>query len=597
VEAGPRSVKVIFEQDRRLVVPLFQRPYVWTREDQWEPLWGDIRRLAERVLSGKEVRAHFLGAIVLDQVRKPTGHVETRTVIDGQQRLTTLQLFLEAFSDFCQARSDERHGKALLKLTRNSDPLSEDKDEDFKVWPTNADQDHFRRVMNVASPQELLREYGKKDSAAEVGRPIADAYLFFYSMIDEWVGSDKAAVSGRIAALYSAIREHLQMVVIDLGRDDDAQMIFETLNARGTPLLPSDLIKNFLFHELQKEGHTLESLYAKYWRKFDEDDEYWREEVGRGHARRHRIDIFLQHYLTLRSEDEVEVGHLYSKFRDFVRDGSTGARQHLEDLQKYATIFRSFSNFKPQTREGRFFARLELLDVGTAYPFLLELFNRFGDDNEAVGETLAWLESWLVRRMVCQLNTRAYNQFFITLLKKLKGGADGLSDRIKAVLLASDAESNRWPNDKDFRRAWTETPVYWDIVRQRVRLILEALELALHSAKTEKVTLDETLTIEHVMPQGWRRHWPLPDDDNDEEAAEERERLIQTLGNLTLLTKRLNPSVSNGPWKTKRAELRKHSVLKLNVDVIDHGEWDEDTIRERGVALFEIAKKIWPLPK
>ena len=96
MDAGPRSAKVIFEQDRRLVVPLFQRPYVWTQEEQWEPLWHDIRALAERLLEGREVRPHFMGAIVLDYVRKPTGHVETRTVIDGQQRLTTLQLFLEA---------------------------------------------------------------------------------------------------------------------------------------------------------------------------------------------------------------------------------------------------------------------------------------------------------------------------------------------------------------------------------------------------------------------------------------------------------------------------------------------------------------------
>ena len=128
-------------------------------------------------------------------------------------------------------------------------------------------------------------------------------------------------------------------------------------------------------------------------------------------------------------------------------------------------------------------------------------------------------------------------------------------------------------------------------------MILEALELQLHSAKTEKIPLDEALTIEHVLPQEWRKHWPLPHGGDTEEAAEERERLLHTVGNLTLVTTKLNPSISNGPWRTKRAELRKHSVLKLNVEVVDHAEWDEDTIRERSEALFEIARKVWPLPK
>jgi len=474
--------------------------------------------------------------------------------------------------------------------------MSEDKDDDFKVWPTNVDRDHFRKVMEAASPGELLHSYGKKVTSTEVGQHIADAYLFFARAMEEWLGTTKESAK-RIGALYQAIREHLQMVVIDLGRDDDAQMIFETLNARGTPLLPSDLVKNFLLHEIQKEGHDLEAVYQKYWRKFDEDDEYWRAEIGRGHARRARIDVFLQHYLTLRRGDEVEVGHLYSAFRDSVRNGATGAKQQLEDLQAYAGVYRTFSTFKADSRRGRFFTRLDLMDVGTAYPFLLELFKRFGDETETVDEALLWLESWLVRRMVCQLNTRGYNQLFIGLLKTLKGPAPALPRRVQDFLSSSDAESSRWPPDKEFKRAWCDTPVYYDLVRQRVRMLLEALELHLRSAKTEKVSLEETLTIEHIMPQQWAKHWPFSEGGNSAKAEEERQRLVHTMGNLTLLNKKLNPAISNGPWRAKRPELRKHSVLKLNVEVVDHDEWDEDTIGERSATLFEMAKRIWPFPK
>ena len=597
MEVGARNVKVIFEQSRRLVVPLFQRPYVWNLEDQWEPLWHDIEALSNRLIEGKDVRPHFLGAVVLDHVRKPTGHIETRTIIDGQQRLTTLQLFLEAFYDHCMARGDKRHADALRKLTRNDDPLSDDTDDDFKIWPTNVDRDHFRSVMEADSPSTLLKSFDKKGSAKTTGRRIADAYIYFHQAIETWVSTESADETKRIDILYQTIREHLQMVVIDLGRDDDAQMIFETLNARGTPLLPSDLVKNFLFHEILVSKQNLESLYAKHWRQFDEDDDYWRAQTGRGHAKRVRIDRFLQHFLTLKKQDEIEVGHLFAAYREFVRDGKADARQQLADLHSYATIFRSFDRFRAESREGRFFYRISAMDVGTAYPFLLELFQKFGAEEEAIQQTLVWLESFLVRRMICQLNTRGYNRLFIDLLQTLKGTATNLPNRVRDFLRASDAESNRWPSDTEFRSAWRDTPIYGVLVRERVRMVLEALEMQLRTAKSEKVTLQEKLTIEHVLPQSWVQHWPLPEGQDSDEAAEHRNRVLHTMGNLTLVTKKLNPAISNGPWKKKRPEIRRHSVLRLNLDLVDCDEWNEETIRSRSGELFDIARKLWPYPK
>src|SRR6266446_6434948 len=97
----------VFGQDRRLIVPLFQRPYVWNREDQWEPLWSDILNVVDRAMEGRQEKPHFLGAIVLDAQRRPLGHLETRLIIDGQQRLTTLQLLFEAFCDICADTNQE----------------------------------------------------------------------------------------------------------------------------------------------------------------------------------------------------------------------------------------------------------------------------------------------------------------------------------------------------------------------------------------------------------------------------------------------------------------------------------------------------------
>jgi len=126
-------------------------------------------------------------------------------------------------------------------------------------------------------------------------------------------------------------------------------------------------------------------------------------------------------------------------------------------------------------------------------------------------------------------------------------------------------------------------------------MLLEALELASRSDKSEKLQPSETLTIEHLLPQEWAKHWPMQDG-SDEEKETEREKLLHTLGNLTLLTNKLNPAISNGPWDKKLVEIDKFSVLALNRELRPYKNWNEEMIGKRGASLFEVARKIWPYP-
>lgn len=596
MDARTLDIKTIFGQERRHVVPLFQRPYVWERESQLEPLWEDIRAVAERQLAGQPVRAHFLGAIVLDQVPKPTGQVEVRQVIDGQQRLTTVQLVFEAFADYCKEQGKDKHYAMLQKLVRNDNQFSTDPDEQFKVWPTTQDQDTFRKVMNCGSPSDLREAFGVKKDDGLTEQAIADAYLYFSTAIAEWVdaGGGDADADQRLDCLFKTLREYVRLVVIDLDPNDDAQVIFETLNARGTPLLPADLVKNLLFHRAQLAGAGLESLYQKYWRHFD-DDGYWREKKGRGHARRARIDTFLQHYLTVKLRDEVPVGHLYVAFREHA--SATKASEVLADIRRYADTFRQFDAFGAGTREALFIERLRDMDLTTAHPVLLELLASHSSDRAQLRGILIDIESFLVRRMVCQLNTRGYNRLFIDLLKVLGEDGGTTRDRIRAKLIAGKSDSDRWPDDEEVNQAWLNNPLYRGLVRKRTRMVLEALEHAMRTGKTEKLSIDEKLTIEHLMPQEWEKHWPLPEARNsDDDPQGARDRLIHTFGNLTLLTKKLNPSVSNGPWEKKRDQITKHSILRLNNVLADHDDWNERLIRKRGEGLLKLFKDTWPRP-
>ena len=597
MDAGTLNIRMIFGQDRRHIVPLFQRRYRWNRDEQWEPLWEDIRNVAEQILYDQEARPHFLGAIVLDYVPKPTGHVESRLVIDGQQRLTTAQILLDAFCDLCGALKADRYHRALEKLTRNEDPLSEDDTEKYKVWPTNVDQDHFVNIMESHSPGEVRKLYGKGPRVKSVGHAIGDAYLFFYETIGQWIEESDKDRMECLEALYNAVRDHLRLVVIDLGKEDDAQMIFETLNARGTPLSPSDLVKNTLFHQARVRGCSIEKLYDQHWVTFDNDVDYWQKVVGRGHARRARLDNFLHNFLSAKSHVDTPVSQLYSGFRSYVDTSNVDVEEVLKGLAESAKVFKSFDEFDSGSREGLFFYRLRTLDIISAFPFLLELFLHHGEAKEQTLSVLVDVESFLVRRTVCQLNTRGYNRFFIDLLSALDVDSNDLQESVRNQLLASTADSSRWPDDAEFRDAWRSIPAYKSLVRARVRMILEAVEDALRTAKSEPIAIDGQLTVEHLMPQHWQHHWPLPGKDNPAEEEIFREQLIHTFGNLTLLTSALNATVSNGPWDSKLEAFLKDSALALNRNLKDAVTWNEKAIEERGESLFDLACDVWPHPK
>ena len=142
-------------------------------------------------------------------------------------------------------------------------------------------------------------------------------------------------------------------------------------------------------------------------------------------------------------------------------------------------------------------------------------------------------------------------------------------------------------------------PVYERLSRGRARFVLEALEGELRTEKSDAEPIRRKLSIEHVMPKQWRDHWndlPQASSADGEDPAAARDRIIHTIGNLTLVSKRLNPAMSNAPWTDKRAALREHSSLFLNKDLLAHSRtrWNEAAISARGDRLWRAACAVWP---
>jgi hypothetical protein len=196
------------------------------------------------------------------------------------------------------------------------------------------------------------------------------------------------------------------------------------------------------------------------------------------------------------------------------------------------------------------------------------------------------------------MTTRGYNRLFISLVGRLEeAGAENAGDAVVDFLANQDSDVGLWPGDRQMEEAFLTLPLYRLLTRGRLRIVLEGIEEELRTDKAESQSVTRGLTIEHTMPQQWRRHWPLTAGLEDEvEQAEDRDHLIHTIGNLTLVNSRLNPTLSNAAWNEKRATLSEHTTLFLNKDLLNNAAdvWDESAIAERAKRLCSAATTVWP---
>lgn len=622
MKANAVSLLAIFEKKLRLEVPLFQRQYVWNLEHQWEPLWEDICRKFTEYLDGrKDAPVHFLGAMVLDQKQTPTTHVEKRQVIDGQQRLTTLQIFLSAFRDFCRECNCEELAKECDNFTLNKGMMAEPGVDKFKLWPTQADRPQFTDVVIAGSRTELEKKHPlvrKKYAREPEPRPnMVEAYLFFYQEISDFFllgedGKPKADTSHvpmYLEECFQALKNALQVVVIDLEPGDDAQVIFETLNARGEPLLPADLLRNFIFLRAGRQNEPQEALYNEYWLKFDEP--FWRQEIRQGRLSRPRSDLFMQHFLASRQMVDVPVRHLFVEYKHWIdkQQPFKSVREELQTLARQGDDFRRLIDPQKGDQLYSLASFLNAFDISTAYPLLLFLL-------EAQLPAAEWqkivsmLESYFVRRAVCGLSTKNYTRIVLAVIRALN--RDGVTAaNVYKQLSELKGDSAEWPADQAFTLAWQTKNAYLTLNNPKMVYVMKRLSDAHLGPKHEEIIVTSPLTVEHIMPQEWVDHWPLPDgakgltskeligaaaEDGRATATSVRNAVLQTFGNLTILSQALNASVSNGPWELKRTELLKWSLLPINQGLHAAERWDEAAIGQRGKDLLQKALLLWPGP-
>ena len=614
MDAKTYPLQEILKPERRYIIPTFQRDYEWTLDGQWRLLFEDLESTADRlldarasqsessvVLKNKEqnVTPHFLGAIVCASLPFATGGVALRSVIDGQQRLTTIQLLVRGLLDVLQEAGSDRR-KSVRRMLFNPDDVVDSPEEVHKLWPRRRDREVWPTAMGDAVPAYA----GSKDHL------YLRARRYFAEAVRESVRSDAGEPdSERLQALADALSSLFKLVVIDLEENDDAQVIFEVLNGRQTPLAAIDLVKNLLFLRGELADEDVDRLYETYWAGFDDD--WWKAVVGRGHAARGRRDVLLSVWLTGVSGVEANVSHLYREAREYLNGPGAPDTEHvLRELSDYAKAYRAIYGAEavdPRLRTS--YDRLNEFEITTAVPLLAWLriaspeVISLDDEVRAVRA----VESWAMRRSYVGWQTRGYGTHLTRVLRAAKNASNAGKNVGDAVVDALQDGALAWPSDGEVREAFRTRSFYNGVAQYRIRALFRAIDDLLRSEDPHEppaaIGFDD-LQIEHVLPRSWMTHWPLigfdgtPVDPDAGDAASvqrvlERRQALDRLGNLTLVTQAFNLDVSNLGWSAKRPEFAKQSALVINKGIAAVDDWTESEIDARCVFLAAVATRVW----
>lgn len=610
MQAKDYTVDDVFREGQLLEIPLYQRRYIWDLESQWQPLWADIERIALRFLAKPKERQkpYFLGSVVIQQRPNEPGAVQRRTVIDGQQRLTTLQLLLDATHAVLMECGIIEEAEQLDSLIHNKIKSVRPSFEKFKVWPMNIDQAAFQEVMTAEPPVD-------HKSLTHSESRFVRAHQFFTEQVRTYLTAEKNEFQEqRAEALVITLRESLKLVVISLEEDEDPQEIFETLNARGVRLTSADLIKNFLFQRLLMEKDDDSAAYNTYWHTFESP--FWERLISKGRYVEPRLAIFLGQFLVSRVAEEIKVEKVFDRFKRYVEDETNlTTLEILKQIHSVATMYEKII-IGSERQEGalttveRFVYRINAMDTETIKPVLLHLLDPSLPEvpPEELKRALSALESWLVRRAIIRATSKAYNKLFPQLVGELlQNNRDQAGTFVESFLKQQSADSIYWPDDSTVRTNLTATGIYSVLTRSRLRMLLEGIEDEIRNPAGERVATPQQwcergrLQVEHVMPTSWKEHWPLEVGET-EDARKER---LNRIGNLTLLTPTKNAAVSNGPWFGEDPKRHKRALLEVNttflmnralVSETGSNGWTIERIDARSEVMTDLFIRTWRAP-
>jgi uncharacterized protein with ParB-like and HNH nuclease domain len=614
VKADPISVGKVLSENHRFVVPIYQRTYAWSEKRQLEPLFAQIEAKAEeRLKKGKADFPHYMGSLlVIPEGEATFGRVQAFDIVDGQQRLTTFHLCFAALRDVARSWGFEDLVAKLEGLLLHGKDVSEadKKYGRYKLQPTAFDREYFRDAIDLTR-DEIRTKYPtlfhKNGKLIKGSAPFSiAAYWYFLTRAEGFLAVDETAARDRLLALTDAIFQNFHFIVITLSKEDDPQVIFATLNTGGEPLAAMDLVRNDVFLRASRNHEDEESLMKKYWLTFE--DSFWKAEHTQGRIRKPLMDFFLAHTLAAESGELVSLTELYVEYKKYSKrnEGQT-ISEELSSITRYAPLYRELIDPEEASPLFQLSKRLGKFDLSTAYPLIL-LIAASKAEPDAKQTLYSLIGSYIIRRALCGLTAKNYNIAFLDIVSHMRIHGVSVESFATATDLKKNSEAAKFPTDDEVREAVMNRDQYGRIPSHRLSFLIEELELASRDKFAASDGIRSGLSIEHIMPQQWQEHWRelpskrlapvvggVPVDEAMALEMTERNRLIHTLANLSLLTTPANSSAGNSNFDAKKPRLL-DALLRMNLDIAKEPEWGESQIRERAKVLANQAVKLWPAP-
>lgn len=545
---------------KQYIVPLFQRSYTWGKP-QWDALWEDITGVMQTDRSHR----HFMGAIVSVPVSTLPVGVNKALLIDGQQRLTTMSLLMCALRDIVLADGDTRQADEITDDLLTNRHAQTDT-ERYKLLPTQTDRGDYASVVD--------------GRPLEKGGQVAKAYDYFKKAIKSHLKEE----SDSIPLLRECLKSRLYVVAVALGEDEDPHLIFESLNAKGSGLAASDLVRNFILMKFphQFDGPSRQqSIHDRYWQPLE------------NRVPGNLIEFFFHAMIADRCRVPKKL--VYSGMKAYLWPAGSANTEELmehrlerllDDSRRYARLLNPPDD--PDDAVASAMTTLKAINSTVLHPVLLLLLRDF--DNGVIGSgdldrCFRIFESWIARRTVCNLGTTGFNKLVPDWCRQYPS-IDHVNWVKTLVDKAAAARTSKMPSDAEVAEAFLRENFY--NLNNVNKFVLDQIE-----AGQTKETVDSSgSSIEHIMPQSWRTAdgWGR-DAAGHGEPEEDIDALVHTIGNLTLTG--YNPELGNKPFAAKRALLH-DSGYALNRMVAESETWDAAAIRARGKRLAELFCQVWP---
>lgn len=577
MKAAKSSVWDLYNGAKQYVVPLFQRPYVWSR-DQWEQLWSDITEQYEMQTENprEKIPDRFLGSIVV--VREYEKNLDKYTIIDGQQRITTICVILAVIRAFAKERGLIELYEQISDFLRNSPRSGEGQ---YVVIPTRVDKAALYHIFD-------------EDYNFEHDSRIVECFDFFWRKIDEAHKLD-------ITTLQQVITEDLCVVYIELDQGENPNQVFEALNYRGVPLEESDLIRNFFFASLE----TPEIAEVQY-------DQFWKPMEERFGNHQELISRFLR-YFCMKEGDSIRVGEIFETIRrKYLTAPPDDIRLLLRDINRYSDYYLCLIQPEILPLEKviseeirRHLVRIRLLGSEAAAPFLMNCLG-WNDETYHTGtllgkdelcSVLQQVETYLVRRAACGRSAIGYEEVFSLLCRSVNPEEGTVPGKVASFFARLD-EPYRMPDDDEFDDHLRYSDLYHPGGENTIAWVIMT---SLETYFSDQSPVNEPLAgidlfddgpqeqmIDHIMPctmtEWWQEHLG-----SDWQAV--HQDYLHRLGNLTLTME--NPAILNADFDTKKAWYALDNHL-LNTSMKGIRLWRRFQIDQRSGVLAAFCRKIWP---